>query len=172
MRRCDVQNLHDLGVIWADYKEGNFFLPPELDNEQFTEGALSILSAWDSVWFVEDVSKRFSSGKGPVAIIGIKTDGWRIEPHIHHFAWATTKQKLRSWVSVLQMFRYDKDVGVILVIAEEKHKTFFDHVVKYGVLFPKGRIAGGLPTGNGVLYTMRGKKQCLGLSQQSAQPQL
>lgn len=171
VRRCDVENLRDLGIVWADYRAGNFFFQPGLSNDEFVSAALPLLSSWDSVWFVEDNSSQYGAGEGPVAILGIKTDGWRVEPHIHHFAWATTRQKLRAWVAVLQMLRYDKEIGVILLIVQEEHKTFFDHVVKYGVLFPKGRIAGGLPTGNGLLYTMRGKKQCLGfqLSQQALQ---
>jgi hypothetical protein len=171
VRRCDVTNLRDLGIIWADYQAGNFFLQPGLTNEQFLDGAMAILAVWDSVWFVEDNSTHYNSGRGPVAILGIKTDGWRVEPHVHHCSWSSTRQKLRTWVAVLQMLRYDKDVGVLMVIAQEEHKTFFDRLVKYGVLFPKGRIAGGLPTGAGLLYTIRGKKQCLGSSQLSAQLQ-
>ncbi len=163
VRRCDVQNLRDLGIIWADYLAGNFkVIEPGLDNEEFLSRLLNVLAVWDSVWFVEDKSKHYGAGVGPVSILGVKTDGWRIEPHLHHFSWSSTRQKLRAWVAVLQMLRHDRDVGVIFVLAEAKDKKFFDHVARYGVLFPKGLISGGLPIGDGVLYILRGKKQCLG----------
>jgi len=170
LRPFDPQNLRDLGLIWADYKAGNFYLPPGLTNEQFLEALAKILLLWDSVWFIEDDSMQYASGRGPVSLVGINTDGWKVEPHVHHFAWASPKRKLRAWVALLHRLRNNKEVGLIFVVALEKDKPFFDHLVnQYGVIHPKGRLLNGVPTGVGFMYAIKGRKPCLG-QQSSQQP--
>jgi hypothetical protein len=156
--------------MWADYQVGNFFFEKGLSNEEFISSTLKLLAQWDSVWFVEDKSSQYASGNGPIAILGVRTDGWRVEPHLHHFSWSTTRQKLRAWASVLAMLKNSDEIGLILLMVEEKHQKFFDRFVKYNLLFPKGRVSNGLPTGGGFLYTIKGKKQCLGSSQPSLSP--
>jgi len=169
LRRFDAQNLRDLGIVWAEYSTGNFYLPAGLSNDEFVDQLLSMLAIWDSLWFVEDASTQFSSGTGPVALVSIRSDGWRIEPHMHHFSWSTTRQKLRSVIALLQMLRHDKNVGVVFCVVEERLKHFFDHVCQYGVLFPKGRLLQGLPTGTAFMYSIKGKRTCLRHSEQSEQ---
>lgn len=159
-------NMRDIGIIWADYQQGNFYLPEGLTNEEFTNTVLQVLSVWDSLWFVEDRSARYSAGTGPVSLMAIRSDGWRVEPHVHHFAWATSRQKLRVMVSIFQFLRYNKDVGIVLAIIPQSEKRFFDHVSSYGVLYPKGgEIQGALPSGTGFMYTVRGKRECHSLRQ-------
>lgn len=162
IRPFDFSGLKDLGIVWADYKAGNFYLEPGLTNEQFIQRFHQIVVLWDSLWLVEDNVPQYSSGRGPVGIIGVRTDGWRVEPHVHHFAWSTPRRKLRTWVGLLQWLRYS-DVGLIMAIVEAKDKSFFDHLCEYGVLQPKGgEIHSALPTGSGYMFVSKGKRKCRG----------
>lgn len=159
LRRCDLANLPDIGILWAEYWRGGFYLEPGLDEDDFMAAVRAQLAAWDSLWFMDDRCAQYASGTGPVALVSIRTDGWRVEPHVHHFSWSSARQKLRTVVALLQLLRHDRNIGVVLVIAD--NKRFFDHVCGYGVLFPKGQLHNGLPTGLGHIYTVKGKRQCL-----------
>jgi hypothetical protein len=163
IRPIDLNNPKDIGIAWADYKKGGWLLPEGLDNEQFIKQFHHVISIFDSVWFAEDDNKAFSSGRGPVSLIVGKTDGWRVEPHVHHFGWASKRNRLRTLVSLFQMLRHDKNVGVCVVFAEQDTKAFFDKLERYKVLFPSGFVPNGLPTGNSYIYSVKGKRRCLGL---------
>jgi hypothetical protein len=166
IRPVDLNNPKDIGIAWADYKNGGWGLPEGLNNEQFIDQFLRVISIFDSVWFAEDDNKAFSTGRGPVSLIVHKTDGWRVEPHVHHFGWARKRNKLRTLVSLFQMLRHDKEVGVCVVFAEEKDKKFFDGLERYKVLFPSGFVPNGLISGNAFVYSVKGKRRCHSSQQQ------
>lgn len=159
VRRFDIHNLNDIGIVWADYQRGNFLLPAGLDNDQFKRALIDLLLVFDSIWFVEDSSHAYSSNKGPTALIGIRSDGWKVEPLFHHFKWATQRNRFRAVVATLQMLRYSRDVGVCVYYAPESQKPFCDHLKEYGVLFPSGKVLHGRPEGAAYVYSVKGKKE-------------
>lgn len=111
--------------------------------------------SFNLLWMIEDENKGFKAGRGVVAIVGIRSDGWRYCPTVNFFQWATPKNKLRCYVGFLQMIRYQKDVGVCVV---ESMDPSFHRLKKYGVLYPRGRIPSGSPNGDVFLYSITGKK--------------
>lgn len=151
----------DMGVLWAAYKAKSFPLLGEgLDMAGFSKAIIAMASNLHEMAIVEDNSKAFGSGRGPVAIIGIRSDGWRHEPHIDYFKWATKRNILRVTVQFLQMARYSKEVGVLIVRSLKPTSGLFMRVAKdYGVLNFVGRIPNGTPRGDEYLFSMMGKKE-------------
>lgn len=147
----------DRGFLWAAHLSGVFGLP-EMTQEEFLAEMAKMFGVYQFIWIVEDDSKKFRAGRGPVAIIGIRTDGWTFEPSPMWFPWATKKNVLRVCVAALQMIRYQRDVGVCLVRAAEKQTSVLNHMKKYGVLYPRGRIPNGSAVGDVFVYSISGRK--------------
>jgi len=145
----------DNGFLWAAYKQGSFDLPQDLTQQQFLIAMAKQFGSFHLLWVIEDDNKNFRNGRGLVALIGIKTDGWTYIPSIFFFQWATVKNRLRSFVGFLQMVRYQKDVGVCRI---ESLDDKLHRLKKYGVLYFRGRIPGGSPQGDLFLYSINGKK--------------
>lgn len=148
----------DFGILWVAYKRGTFALEQGLEQEAFIEAIAPYLQQWDSLWLIEDESRAFSAGRGAVGLVGVVTDGWTIEPHVEWFAWSSPKNILRAVVAWFQKVRHDKHVAAALVKAEQKNEKFFTRLRKYGVLYYVGRVPNGYPSGDMVLYSVRGKK--------------
>lgn len=110
--------------------------------------------SFDLLWVIEDDNKQFKAGRGLVALIGIKTDGWQFLPTAYFFQWATALNRLRSYVGFLQMVRYSTDIGVCRV--ETAHDL--DRLKKYGVLFFRGRVPFGTQDGDLRIYSIGGKR--------------
>ncbi len=159
VRRCDLTNLKDVGILWADYQRGNFKAPPGLSKEQFAEAVKDIALFCEQIWFVEDNTRAFQSGRGPVSLVSVRTDGWKYEPRAHHFSWASKRNKARSVVAFLQMMRYDKEVGACVVFGGEDEKVFLDALRDYGVLYASGKVQHGLPEGTAYIYSIKGKRE-------------
>ena len=144
----------DNRFLWAAYKNKSFDLPEDLDQAQFLVAISEKFGDFNLLWMIEDDSKSFKAGRGLVAIIGIKTDGWQFMPSVHFFKWATPKNVLRSYVGFLQMVRYSKDIGVCRI----ESKDSLDRLKKYGVLYFRGRIPNGTPSGDLMIYSIAGKR--------------
>lgn len=147
----------DMAVLWATYKKG-MFGDLDISQEDFSEYILDEAAQYPKRWVIEDKNSNFKDGYGPVGLLMAVYNGWEMEPHIEHFPWATTKNKLRSVVSFLQMMRYDKDVGIVNVYAVGKEKRFFKHITKYGVLNYAARIPHGDEKGDRHIFWVRGRK--------------
>lgn len=151
----------DMGILWAAYKLGSF---PLLENQNMTPDefgrtiAASCTGLVDAV-MVEDDNRRYESGRGPVAFIGIRSDGWRFEPHVDYFAWATKRNMLRVTVAFLSFMRYHKQVGVCVVRCLKPHVNLFQRVSRYALLNYLGRIVNGTPRGDEHVFTVAGKKR-------------
>lgn len=151
---------YDMGLLWAAYKVGSFPLIDRQDmNEgEFAEFIVGVARGLSSALMVEDDCSRYASGRGPVAFIGIRSDGWRVEPHVDYFKWAAPRTMLRTTVAFFQMARYSKDVGTCVVNSLKNTENLFNHVIGYGVLYAVGKIPKGSPRGDVYLYSIAGKK--------------
>jgi hypothetical protein len=149
----------DLWVMWAAYDMGSFPNLGKMDKEQFVGMLLELCKNKSSCLVVEDDCKWFKSGRGPVAFVAITNYGWRIEPHVDFFKWATPRIILRSNVAFFQMVRYSSQVGVCEIRSIEKHANLFEHLKKYGLVFPCGKIPNGDPRGDVFLYYAKGRKE-------------
>lgn len=151
----------DMGVLWAAYKAGSFpLIEQELDMAQFAKTIIATAITLQEMAIVEDGNKAFGSGRGPVAIIGISSDGWRHEPHIDYFKWATKRNILRVTIQFLQMARYSKEVGVIIARSLKPTSELFMRAAKdYGVLNFVGRIPHGTVRGDEYVFSVAGKKR-------------
>jgi hypothetical protein len=151
----------DMGVLWAAYKAGSFPLVENRDMtaDEFARYIIAHALTLSEMVIAEDDCKGFESGRGPVAVIGIRSDGWAVEPHVDFFAWATPRTILRVVVAFMQKMRYSKEVGVCVVRSLPDTNNLFRHVHRdYGVLHPVGMVAKGSPRGDVYLYSAWGAK--------------
>lgn len=148
----------DIGILWVAHKRQPFYsIQKDLTQEQFAK-EISDLATQAELLIAEDINKEYK-GSGPVALIGVKSDGWKIEPHAEFFKWATPKNVLKVSVAFFQMARYRK-IGVCVVYSLNDSVPLFDKCCKYGVLKPVGQIPNGDPRGDEFIYSIRGKKEC------------
>lgn len=154
----DEGNYHkDIAVLWAAHKTKPFYsFDPDLSQDRFAS-EIEKVSNEVNLLLVEDNNTSFDTGRGPVCLIGVLDDSWKIEPRAEFFNWATKRNRLRVAVSFLQWVQY-KPIGVCVVKAPQDSKRLFDHCHRYGVLFYVGKILGGCPDGDEYIYSIMGKK--------------
>lgn len=143
----------DLGVLWAAYRAGSFpKFKEDLAQEDFAKVIEQVVSGYQHVWVVDDDSAAFSSGRGPVALVGANTSGLIVEPRTLFFRWATKRNMLRASVAFLTMIRHSSKTGVVLVRTERARMTLPDHLKRYDMLYFVGKVAD-----NEYLYSVRGR---------------
>lgn len=148
----------DSGILWAAYKNGCFALPRDLEQERFIIEIAKRFQGYQFVWVIEDDCRHFKRGRGPVAVVGIKSDGWIYEPFPIFFPWADKGTALRVAVNFFHMMWSKKEVGVCIVKCGKEHADFLAHMKKYGVLYQRGRIPFGSPKGDIWVYSINGKR--------------
>lgn len=148
----------DNGFLWAAYQRGSFNLPEGLGQPEFLIAMSEAFGSYDDRWMIEDDSKGFRSGRGPVAIVGIQTDGWAVVPQAFFFQWATKENVLRAMVGFFQMIRYQKDIGVCRVEVLADRAKQLNRMKKYGVLYFRGRIPNGSVNGDVCTFSIAGKR--------------
>lgn len=151
----------DMAILWAAYALGSF---PLLENQamtpdQFGQAIAALCTGMTEALMVEDDNARYASGRGPVAFIGVRADGWRYEPHVDYFRWATRRNILRTTVGFLRFMRYHKQVGVCIVRCLDPHVALFRRATAYTLLNYLGRIVNGTPRGDEHVFTVAGKKR-------------
>lgn len=144
-----------MGWLWAAYKAGSFKMPEGLDQAQFVAEMQARLGAFEN-FIVDDDSAKFKAGRGPVALICVSSDGWRYEPVIAYFKWATKRNMLRVAVSFFHKSALSSKVGVCVI--RWGKSVLLDHLKNYGVLFPRGRIPMGSANGDEYIYSVLGRK--------------
>lgn len=151
----------DMGILWAAYKLGSFPLLEDQDMspEDFGKSIATICATLTDAVLVEDDNNRYESGRGAVAFIAVRSDGWKHEPHVSYFAWATPRNKLRVSVGFIQFMRYNKHVGVCIVRCLKAHVNLFKRVSNYALLNYLGRVVNGTPHGDEYVFTVAGKKR-------------
>jgi hypothetical protein len=107
---------------------------------------------------INPTKAAFKDKVGPVALVSIDNYGWRIEPQFDFFFWATKRMRLRAAVSFFQMVRHAKEVGVCVFKAAEKDVVFCDHLRRYELLLPCGKVPFGRPDGDEHLFYVKGRK--------------
>lgn len=142
----------DLGILWAAYKAGSFMMEEGLTQEAFVDQIEQILSAYQHVWLIDDDNTSFSSGRGPVALIGANTIDLIVEPRALFFKWATKRNILRASISYLNMLKHSSKTGIVLVRTEKTKRVLPDHLKKYDMLYYLGK-----QNNNEYLYHVRGR---------------
>ena len=148
----------DMWILWAAYKEGSFPLMDEMSKEDFYSRIRIRLGCYHSLMLVEDECRKFNDKRGPVCIIGANTDGWKVEPHVEFFKWASKQNILRVNVQFFNWIRQNREIGVCIVRSLKNTSNLFHHVRRYGVLTFVGKIPGGDRRGDEYCFSIRGKK--------------
>jgi hypothetical protein len=150
----------DLGWLWAAYKHGSFENLPEMDEKAFREFVeKNVLPRYYEIDIIEDDNESFRSKHGPVALVTTFYDGWRMEPHVDWFKWATPRNILRGTIFFLQKARWRQDVGVIVVRSLQDTKNLFTHAEKYEVVHYRGCVPYGDPRGNEYIFSSKGNQR-------------
>jgi hypothetical protein len=142
----------DLGVLWAAYKAGSFKIKEGLTQEEFVVQIEEIMKAYQHTWIMDDENRAFSSGRGPVALIGANTIGLIVEPRALFFKWSSARNILRSSIAYLNMIRHSSKTGIVLVRTEKTRMSLPDHLKRYDMLYYLGKSAE-----NEYLYSVRGR---------------
>lgn len=152
----DGENYHrDIAICWLAHSKKPFYSIKATDQKGFADELIEN-SSFCEFLICEDSNDHYSNGSGPIGIVWIRTDGWKVEPHCVFFSWATARNKLRSTVSFFQMSRYRK-IGACVVYSLQDSKPLFDKTASYGVLHYVGKIPNGDPRGDEFMYSVRGK---------------
>lgn len=150
----------DIKILWVAQKHSPFLgLPKDIPQDQFVMEIIRV-SGKAEFWVVEDNNSEYE-GRGLIALIAVRTDGWKIEPHVEFFPWATNKNVLRTCVAFFQMIRNSRKVGVCIIKSLRDSVNLFNHCIKYfppGVLWKVGRIPNGDERGDEYLYSIKGRK--------------
>lgn len=93
-----------------------------------------------------------------MALVGIRTNGWVYEPQVTFFKWANKRNVLRSSVQFFQRMR-SKNVGACVVNVTKKDFAYMKHMEKYGVLYLRGKIPNGSPSGSVFIFSIDGEKR-------------
>lgn len=151
----------DMGVLWAAYKAGSFPLMEDqnLEPTQFGQFIVDTCAGLSDAVMIEDACTQYASGRGPIAFVGIRNDGWRHEPHVDYFAWASPRVILRGAVAFIQFMRYHKGVGVCVIRCLPPSVNLFKRVARYAVLNYVGKIFRGTARGDEHLFSVAGKKR-------------
>ena len=147
----------DIKILWVAHTRKKWnFLPEDITQEEFLARIVG-LSEQASLFITDDTNSSYREGKGPVAFFWAFDDGWKVEPHVEIFPWATKRNIIRSVVSFLHMMKYQK-IGVCVALALKSSLALCEKCVEYGVLFRSGMVANGDPHGDVYIYSIRGKK--------------
>lgn len=144
-----------LNWMWTAYKMSG---QNGVDEATFKENQTAILSQYSRLSVAVDRNDGFRGHAGPVCLIASMYDGWRLEPHIQWFPWATPRNKVRVTVGLLIALRHSQDVGVTVVRSDEKNAEFFHRLKRYVPIYHSGSIRFGRPGGADVLFSVRGKR--------------
>lgn len=150
----------DAWVLYAAYDLGSF---PKMPKGMKPAEVFAAIRAWrerhSSVVIIEANHKYFRERRGPVAMVTIDNFGWQIEPQVDFFFWATPRQRLSAVVGFLHMTRWSREVGVCVVRVEEKDKDFCEHLYKYDLLRPLGKLPNAREEGSEHIYFLKGRRE-------------
>jgi hypothetical protein len=128
-----------------------------MDSAQFLQAMSEKYGKFDLLWVIEDACAEFRAGRGQIALVGIKTDGWQYEPNVVFFPWASKRNILRANVAFFHMVTHSKAIGLCVVKCGNAHQNLFNHAKQYVGMF-YNKIPHGYPNGPQHVYTIRGKR--------------
>lgn len=157
----------DAWVLWAAYDLGSFpVLKPPVGPGQHVEGRFktpeeffayfnTFAMSKSAVLMVEENHKFFREKRGPVAMVALEQDGWKVMPQFEFFQWATRRHRLAAAVSVLNLYRYSKTHGACVLSVGEKDEPFCQHVRdQYGLLRFVGKVDNGRADGDELIWSV------------------
>lgn len=142
----------DAGILWAAYKAGSFTIEPNMTQEQFMMAIDATIKGFATVWIIDDDTKAYSSGRGPVGLVGSNSAGLIVEPRFTFFKWATCRNVLKATVAFLHKTRRAVNTGIVLIRIDGEKRGIAEHMKKYGLLFFVGKS-----DQNEYLYSGRGR---------------
>ena len=117
------------------------YVPAGLDKENFTERMVDLIVNF------ADVKTMMAPRHGvpsPVGIAIVERGGSRIQPHAIWFPWATVRNKIESAAHYLSELRRQRDPNGRfykgLIWAPEATWTFFEHMMRRGILKRCGKV--------------------------------
>lgn len=140
----------DMAILWAAHKAGSFGLG-EVEQSQFAQALIDAIVQYDSAWIVDDRNDSYPSGRGPVAVILVKSDGFVIRPDVDYFKWATPRNALRTTVAFFNWVRFSKDVGLCVFGSTAQSKNLYWRMRDYGIMVTY--------VGNS-MFALSGEKPC------------
>lgn len=149
----------DMGYLWAAYKTGSFEIDQGLSQEDFSAKIIDYLVPFDYAWMIEDRNAKFQDKIGPVGWVAASFNGWELNPHFDKFSWATPRNIVRANVAFLQMMRYRKEIGVLVLWCMKEYSDFYKRLKKYGVLNYVGKIPRGDRRGDKYEFYINGRKR-------------
>ena len=152
----------DWPIIAVAYERGAFPFSPDMDAMALRHR----IEYWERLGYkltvVEDDNQNFRAGRGLVAMIVTKWDGWRVEPELFKFPWATKFNVVRGMVAYLLEMKRSRFIGVCRVECKESSKQFMERLTELKLLFRCGYIPNGYPDSALWSYNISGKKQKVG----------
>ena len=125
----------DLKFLWAAYRKGTFQLEEDLTQGMFKDALANHLAAFNAIYIL---LARVQDGQRPVGLVACHDQGYRLEPHVIWFPWASDRNKLESTLNFCNKIRVTR---VMILFAPQKDTPFFEHVSRYGVLQRRGTIS-------------------------------
>jgi len=142
----------DIGFLWANSDKS-------MQPGDFVEAVKVTQERFERLLVIDDYSEQMESGKGPVALIGIQSDGWKVIPEITFFKWSSTRNKLAGMVALFRMLQQSKEAGMTEFRIPEKDFKFMSKIKEYGVVKISGKIPNASPQGAEYIFSIRGKKR-------------
>ncbi len=152
----------DWPIIAVAYERGAFPFPPGMNAQSLRSQIEDYARRGYDLSVVEDENSNFRAGRGLVAMIVTKFDGWRIEPELFKFPWATKFNVVRGLVAFLLEMKRSRFIGVCRVECKESSKQFMERLTELKLLFRCGYIPNGYPDSALWSYNIAGKKQKVG----------
>lgn len=146
----------DIALLVYAWKRGAFDNLQGLSDEHFVATIRNVLASFTEVFLAEDKTSVFTEGRGPIGLVGIRSNGWQANVSTEPFPWITALQMLSSMVSFFHMMRYSKTYGVVVAVTEDN--GFYDRLGRYTSIKRAGEIQFGTPRGPEYIYSMRTAK--------------
>lgn len=124
-------------------------LPDGLSQEEFTEQIKTALNG-HTLYLMHDENKKFRTEYGPVALIGVLSDGFTIEPAVSIFKWASKRNILRGFVCFFQWVKNSREVGACEIKVPSSDSKILLKMKDYGVLYPNR---------TDIVFRIKGKKR-------------
>ena len=149
----------DWPVIMVAYSRGAFPFPAGMNAQALRSQIEDYVRRGYDISVVEDENSNFRVGRGIVALIATKFDGWRIEPELFKFPWATKFNVVRGLVAFLLEMKRSRFIGVCLVNVKDTSKILFDRFGELKLIYRCGYVPNGTPDSATWIYNISGKKQ-------------
>jgi len=110
-------------------------LEHDLDQDTFKGALGEMFSAFDTHYLM---LARSEGEPRPVGMMSVIDGGYRIEPHALWFPWASSRNKLESFLNFFNKIRVTR---LAILYIPEKEIRIFQHLERYGVIQRRGTIS-------------------------------